>query len=197
MKANWLIPAVLDGELTSDLPGAVRAHVRENVYDSTTGKYLCIPQGSRLVGVYNSHVGYGQRSVQAVFTRIMFPDGSNVDLESDPGTTKLGAAGFHDKVDEHWKRLLGGALLTSLFAAGIQVSQGQNGSVLQTQSVGQQIGAGVGQQIGQVGAEVTRRNLDIQPTLRIRPGYRFFVSVAKDISFPSAYSPMRTIAESK
>jgi type IV secretory pathway VirB10-like protein len=197
VKAGWLIPAVLEGELDSDLPGTVRAHVRENVYDSVTGKYLLIPQGSKLVGEYNSHVGYGQKSLQAVFTRITFPDGSSVDLESDAGVTNLGSAGFHDKVDEHWKRLMGGALLTSLFSAGIQVSQGQNSSILQSQSVGQQVGAAVGQQLGQVGAEVTRRNLNIQPTLRIRPGYRFFVSVAKDVSFPGPYIAMHTVSDSK
>jgi type IV secretory pathway VirB10-like protein len=197
VKSGWLIPAVLEGELDSDLPGTVRAHVRENVYDSVTGKYLLIPQGSKLIGQYNSHVGYGQKSLQAVFTRIIFPDGSSVNLESDPGVTNSGSAGFDDKADEHWKRLMGGALLTSLFSAGIEVSQGQNTSVLQTQSVGQQIGAAVGQQLGQVGAEVTRRNLNIQPTLRIRPGYRFFVSVTKDVSFPAPDFAMRTVSESK
>ena len=197
VKAGWLIPAVLEGELDSDLPGTVRAHVRENVFDSTTGKYLLIPQGSKLIGEYNSQVGYGQKTLQAVFTRVIFPDGSSLDLESDPGVAGLGSAGLPDKVDEHWKRIMGGALLTSLFAAGIQVSQGQNSSVLQTQSVGQQIGAAVGQQVGQVGAEVTRRNLNIQPTLRIRPGYRFFVSVAKDLSFPAPYTAMRSVSESK
>ena len=84
-------------------------------------------------------------------------------------------------MDNHWGRILSGALLTSLFAAGIQLSQGTNSSVLQTQSVGQQIGQSVGQQVGQLGTEVTRRNLNVQPTLVVRPGYRFFVRVEKDI----------------
>src|SRR4051794_15111512 len=88
-------------------------------------------------------------------------------------------------------------LLTSLFSAGIQVSQGQNSSILQSQSVGQQVGAAVGQQLGQAGAEVTRRNLNIQPTLRIRSGYPFFVSVAKDVSFPGPYATIHTVSDSK
>jgi len=93
-------------------------------------------------------------------------------------------------VDSHWRRILSGALLTSLFAAGIQVSQGTNSSILQSQSVGQQVGQAVGQQIGQLGQEVTRRNLNVQPTIKVRPGYRFFVRVEKDILFNGPYSPM-------
>ena len=191
IKSGWLIPAVLEQELNSDLPGLIRALVRENVYDSVTGQYLLIPAGSTIVGIYNSHVGYGQSALQAVWKRIIFPDGSSLDLGAFEGDDSEGAAGFRDQVDSHWVRLLSGALLTSVFAAGIELSQGQNSSVLQSQSVTQQAGAAVGQQVGQLGVEVTRRNLNIQPTIRIRPGYRFFVRVEKDILFQGPYTPMR------
>jgi type IV secretion system protein TrbI len=191
VKSGWLIPAVLEQELNSDLPGMIRALVRENVYDSVTGQYLLIPAGSTLIGMYNSHVGYGQDALQAVWNRIIFPDGSSLRLDAFEGDDGQGAAGYRDQVDNHWARLFSGALLTSLFAMGVQLSQGQNSSVLQSQSVGQQAGAAVGQQLGQLGVEVTRRNLNIQPTIRIRPGYRFFVRVEKDILFKGPYTPMR------
>jgi type IV secretion system protein VirB10 len=190
VKAGWLIPAVLEQQLNSDLPGLIRALVRENVYDTVTGKYILIPAGSTLVGIYNSHVGYGQKALQAVWRRVIFPDGSSLSLGGFEGDDSEGAAGFRDQVDNHWGRIFSGALLTSLFAAGIEISQGQNSSVLTQPSYGQQIGQGVGQQVGQVGVEVTRRNLNIQPTIIVRPGYRFFVRVEKDLLFKGPYSAM-------
>jgi len=190
VKAGWLIPAVLEQQLNSDLPGLIRALVRENVYDTVTGKYVLIPAGSTIVGIYNSHVGYGQKALQAVWRRVIFPDGSSLSLGGFEGDDSEGAAGFRDQVDNHWGRIFSGALLTSLFAAGIEISQGQNSSVLTQPSYGQQIGQAVGQQVGQVGVEVTRRNLNIQPTIIVRPGYRFFVRVEKDLLFKGPYSAM-------
>jgi len=181
---------VLEQQLNSDLPGLIRALVRKNVYDTVTGKYVLIPAGSTLVGIYNSHVGYGQKALQAVWRRVIFPDGSSLSLGGFEGDDSEGAAGFRDQVDNHWGRIFSGALLTSLFAAGIQISQGQNSSVLTQPSYGQQIGQAVGQQVGQVGVEVTRRNLNIQPTIIVRPGYRFFVRVEKDLLFKGPYSAM-------
>jgi type IV secretion system protein VirB10 len=190
VKAGWLIPAVLEQQLNSDLPGLIRALVRENVYDTVSGKYILIPAGSTLVGIYNSHVGYGQKALQAVWRRVIFPDGSSLSLGGFEGDDSEGAAGFRDQVDNHWVRIFSGALLTSLFAAGIEISQGQNSSVLTQPSYGQQIGQAVGQQVGQVGVEVTRRNLNIQPTIVVRPGYRFFVRVEKDLLFRAPYYVM-------
>jgi type IV secretion system protein TrbI len=190
VKAGWLIPAVLEQQLNSDLPGLIRALVRENVYDTVSGKYILIPAGSTLVGIYNSHVGYGQKALQAVWRRVIFPDGSSLSLGRFEGDDSEGAAGFRDQVDNHWARIFSGALLTSLFAAGIEISQGQNSSVLTQPSYGQQVGQAVGQQVGQVGVEVTRRNLNIQPTIVVRPGYRFFVRVEKDLLFRAPYSTM-------
>ncbi len=190
IKAGWLIPAVLEQQLNSDLPGLIRALVRENVYDSSTGRYILVPAGSTLIGIYNSHVGYGQNALQAVWRRVIFPDGSSLSLGGFEGDDSTGAAGFRDQVDNHWGRILSGALLTSLFSAGIELSQGTNSSVLQSPSVGQQVGQAVGQQVGELGTEVTPRNLNVQPTIIVRPGYRFFVRVEKDILFNGPYAPM-------
>ena len=104
VKSGWLIPAVLEQELNSDLPGMIRALVRENVYDSVTGQYLLIPAGSTLIGMYNSHVNYGQDALQAVWNRIIFPDGSSLQLGAFEGDDSQGATGYRDQVDSHWAR---------------------------------------------------------------------------------------------
>ena len=190
IRAGWDIPATLEGGLNSDLPGNVKAIVRENVYDTATGHFLLIPQGSRLIGVYNSQITYGQGRVQVIWTRLIYPDGTAVSLGNMPGVDAAGEAGFHDKVNNHFGRLASEALLTSAIAAGIGLSQKQNTNALSTPSNGQLISQSVGQQLGQIGSEVTNKNLNIQPTLVIRPGYRFDVRVTKDIVFSQPYTPL-------
>ena len=189
IKAGWEIPAVLEQALNSDLPGELKALVTSNVYDTATGRYVLIPQGSRLVGVYNSRIGYGQDGVQVIWDRVIYPDGSSLDLAGMVGQDANGFSGFRDKVDRHYKRLLGFAVLTSLFAAATEISQNQNRSLLTTPSAGQVAGGAVGQQASELGTQVTRRNLNVQPTIKIPVGYRFNVRVNRDIVFDFAYFP--------
>jgi type IV secretion system protein VirB10 len=190
IKAGWDIPAIMEQGLNSDLPGELRALVRSNVYDTATGKYLLIPQGSRLIGHYDSHISYAQSRVQVVWNRIIFPDASSIDLGGMVGQDAAGMAGLHDKVDNHYKRLAGFALLTSIFSAGIELSQNRSNTNLLVQpTVGQSVSQSVGQQMGELGAEITQRNLNIQPTIKISTGYRFNVRVNKDLLFDAPYSP--------
>ena len=190
IKAGWDIPATLEQAIDSDLPGDVKALVRSNVYDTATGKYLLIPQGARLLGTYNSVISYGQARVQVAWTRIIFPDGSSINLDSMSGHDDEGRAGFHDQVNNHYARLVGFAVLTSAFAAGLELSQRQNTSLLTTPTAGQTASAAVGQQLTELGAEVTRRNLNIQPTIKIREGYKFTVRVNRDMLFDAPYKPV-------
>jgi type IV secretory pathway VirB10-like protein len=189
LKMGWDIPAILEQGINSDLPGEVKALVRSNVYDTATGKYLLIPQGSRMVGVYDSQIAYGQNRLQVIWTRIIYPDGSSINLDGMMGQDIQGMAGFHDRVDNHYKRLIGSALLMSAFAAGIELSQRQNTSLLTTPSAGQTASSAVGQQLGELGSEITRKNLSIQPTIKIPVGYRFNVRVNRDILFEAPYTP--------
>ena len=159
-----------------------------NVYDTATGQYVLIPQGSRLVGEYNSQLGYGQDGVQVVWNRLIYPDGSYLDLSGMLGQDEHAFSGFRDKVDHHYKRLVGFAVLTSLFAAASDISQNQNRSVLVYPSPGEVAGSAVGQQVSDLGAQITRKNLNVQPTVKISVGYRFNVRVNRDIVFDSAYS---------
>ncbi len=130
IKAGWEIPAALEQGLNSDLPGELKALVMSNVYDTATGQYLLIPQGARLVGSYNSRVGYGQNGVQVAWQRVIFPDGSAIDLNGMEGLDAQGNAGLRDKVDHHYKQLLGVAVLTSMFDAALAVTQSRQQSVL-------------------------------------------------------------------
>lgn len=149
---------------------------------------MLIPQGSRLVGGYNSQLGYGQDGVQVVWNRLIYPDGSSLDLSGMLGQDEHGFSGFRDKVDHHYKRLVGFAVLTSLFAAASNISQNQNRSVLTYPSPGEVAGSAVGQQVSDLGAQITRKNLNVQPTIKIPVGYRFNVRVNRDVIFDSPYT---------
>lgn len=191
VQRGTVIPAALPHRLVSDLPGDLIAEVARDVYDSPTQKYVMIPAGSRLVGEYNSSVTYGQNRVQAVWTAIYFPDGSFIDLDRMPSHAADGAVGLKDQVDNHWKRVIGGVALSSVLAAGLQISQNRtNSSVLTYPSAGQEAAAAIGTQAAQLGEQITNRNLNIQPALKIRPGEIFAVSVKKDMLFPGPYEPL-------
>jgi type IV secretion system protein VirB10 len=180
LKAGSVIPAVLVGGINSDLPGEILGQVTRNVYDTATGAHLLIPQGSKLVGTYDSAVTHGQSRVLVAWTRIIYPDASSLDIGAMPGVDRSGYAGYHDQVNNHFAQVFGSAMLVSLFSAAAQLSQPQatNG---QNISASQTIAASMGQQMGQVGSEVVRRGLNIQPTLVIRPGYRMDILTTKDM----------------
>lgn len=190
IKAGWDIPAILEQALNSDLPGEVRALVRENVYDTATGRYVLIPQGSRVVGVYDSKISYGQSGMMVVWNRIVCPDGSTVNLEGMAGQDAKGQSGLRDKVDRHYTRLIGFALLTSGFGAAFQLSQSRrDNSVLSYPSPAEIAGSAVSRELSQIGSQITRRNLNVQPTIKVPIGYRFNVRVNRDILFEGPYRP--------
>jgi len=191
IRAGWDIPAILEQGINSGLPGEIRALVRENVYDTASGQHLLIPQGSRLVGRYSSQVAYGQNGLQVVWDRVIFPDASAIDLSGMNGQDAMGRSGFRYGVDTHYVRIFGFGLLTSVFAAAAQFSQSHSGSVLAYPSNGEIAASAVGQQMATLGAETARRNLNIQPTIKIPMGYRFNVRVNRDLAFEGPYRPLR------
>ena len=183
------IVAILPTRVVTDLPGDLVAQVKDDVYDSPTHKFIMIPAGSLLAGEFNSSVSYGQNRVQVVWTYLRFPDGSYINLDKFVGHAADGAVGLKDQTDNHIKRLVGGVLLSSIFAAGIQISQNHSGtnSTLGYPSTTQIAGSAVGQQAGQLGEQLTSRNLNVQPTPKIRPGEPFYVSVQKSMLFSGPY----------
>ncbi len=190
IKAGWEIPAVLEQSLNSDLPGELKALVTSSVYDTATGLYLLIPQGSRLVGKYDSRVSYGQDGVQVAWSRIIYPDASSVDLDGMMGLDSHGNAGLRDKVDHHYLRIIGFSVLTSMFTAAFEISQRSSQSALTYPTPAQTAGSAVGQELSQTGAQITRRNLNVQPTIKVPAGYKFTVRVNRDILFEAPYEPV-------
>ena len=188
LRAGFVVPATLISGINSDLPGQIVAQVAQNVYDTPTGKYLLLPQGSRLVGSYSSDVAYGQARVLVAWQRIVFPDGKAMDIGAMPGADGTGQAGFSDAANNHYFRLFGSALLMSAVTAGITYSQRQNNnSSINAPTASSALSEALGQQLGQVTAQMIAKNLNVSPTLEIRPGYRFNVIVVKDLTFSKPY----------
>jgi type IV secretion system protein VirB10 len=196
VKTGTVIPATMIGGVNSDLPGQLLAQVSEHVYDTATGRFILIPQGAKLVGTYDNGVTTGQERVLVAWTRIIYPDASSIDLGKMPGADAAGYAGFHDKVNDHFWKAFGSAVMISLFTGGVQLSQGQNNSAGNGLNAQQIMSAALGQQMGQLGMEIARRNLQVQPTLEIRPGYRFVVQVTKDMIL-SPWRGMRRSVEAE
>jgi len=190
LKAGSVIPAVMISGINSDLPGNIIAQVQNNIYDTRTGNYLLIPQGAKLFGRYDSQIAYGQNRVLIAWDRIIFPDSSSITLAGMAGSDSAGYAGFGDQVNNHYARIFGSAILMSFLEAGAQLSQPQNTTTNAAPTASQVIGASVGAQLAQTGNQLIQKNLSIQPTIEIRPGYTFNVMVNKDIIFPGIYSPM-------
>ncbi len=180
LKAGTVIPAIMVGGINSDLPGQILAQVRENVYDTATGRHILIPQGAKLVGTYDNAITTGQERVLVAWTRIIYPDASSLDLGKMPGADSAGLAGLKDRVDNHFWKAFGNALLMSVFSAGVQISQGGGASSTNGMNAQQSIAAGLGQQLGQLGQEMARRNVKVQPTIEIRPGLHFTVMATRD-----------------
>ncbi len=188
LMAGTVIAAALMTGIKSDLPGDIIATVTEDVYDSATHRNVLIPQGSRLMGRYNSQVAYGQSLMQGVLDRIIMPDTSSVVLDNLVATDPAGYAGLEDDVDWHWNRILAGAALTTLLGVGAELAAPQN----QGSGDGRVVIAtrdGVQDAVNQVGQEITRRNMNIQPTSTIRPGMPLRVIVNRDITL-RPYRPL-------
>lgn len=186
LRAGFVVPALLISGINSELPGTIMAQVSQDVYDTPTGKWKLIPQGSRLVGAYASEVAYGQSRVLIAWQRIIFPDGKAMDIGAMPGADSAGYAGFKDQVNNHYFRVFGSAFLMSAVTAGIAKSQPES-TPYGSPSFGSALSQAVGQQLGQVTAQLIAKNLNVSPTLEIRPGYRFNVIVTKDMIFSKPY----------
>lgn len=176
LQAGSVIAASLITGLNSDLPGLVTAQVTENVYDSIAGNALLIPQGSRLVGSYDRVVAFGQSRALVIWQRILMPDGSSIRIDNVPATDMQGYAGLSDRIDRHTWQLLKGVALSTLLGVGTQLGRGGDESdlVRAVREAAQQSGTRAGDQL-------VTRSLDVQPTLKVRPGWPLRIVVHQDI----------------
>ena len=174
LMAGALIPASLITGLNSDLPGTVIAQVTQNVYDTVRGHHLLIPQGSRLIGRYQSEVSFGQERALIVWDRIIFPDGSSVTI-SEPGTDAAGYAGLRDRTDHHWDRVFTAAGLATLLGIGAELGSGGDGDIERA------IRRGTTDTINEAGQRAVDRSLGVRPSLTVRPGWPVNVIVTRDL----------------
>lgn len=182
LKRGSVIPATLITGINSDLPGRITAQVSQNVYDSATGRHLLIPQGSKLFGRYDSNVSFGQHRVLVVWTDIVFPNGSTLQIGGMAGTDAAGYSGFKDRVDNHYLRTFGSAVLVALIGTGAEMILPQDRSAFGTaNSTEDAARRSFAEAFGQMSQQTVSRNLNVQPTLEIRPGYRFNVLVDQDV----------------
>ena len=176
LQAGAVISAALITGIRSDLPGQITAQVTENIYDSPTGRILLIPQGTRVIGQYDSGVGFGQRRILLVWNRLIFPNGRSIVLERQPGADAEGYAGLEDGVDYHWGELFKAAALSTLLSVGAEAgSSGQESDIVRA------LRSGASDSISQTGQQIVQRQLNIAPTLTIRPGFPVRVIVTRDL----------------
>lgn len=175
VQAGAVIPAALITGIRSDLPGQITAQVTQHIYDSPTGNLLLIPQGTRIVGQYSNDVGFGQRRVLLVWNRMIFPNGRSIVLERQPGADTQGYAGLEDAVDYHWGGLLRAAGLSTLLSVGVELASDDEDRLIRALQNGSQ------DTLNQAGQQIIQRQLQIAPTLTIRPGYPVRVIVTRDL----------------
>jgi type IV secretory pathway VirB10-like protein len=198
VTAGNVIPALLVNGIDSDLRGPIVAQVRESVFDTATGRYLLIPQGSKLVGSYQNASVYGQQRVQIAWQRLIFPNASSIEIAGMPGADQGGYTGFSDQTDNHYLRTFGTAILMSTISAGQMVGQiASFGSGTyspygyappsQWALSAEAAGAGMSGQLGQVGQQSLQQGMNRPPTLTIRPGYEFNVIVTQDLVLAGPY----------
>ncbi|RVD46093.1 TrbI/VirB10 family protein [Mesorhizobium sp. M4B.F.Ca.ET.169.01.1.1] len=176
VQASTVIPAALITGIRSDLPGQITAQVTENVYDSPTGSYLLIPQGARLIGQYDSQVVFGQSRVLLAWNRLVLPDGSSIVLERQQGSDSQGFSGLEDEVDHHWGQLFRAAALSTLLGFGSSLGSNNNEG-----DIAKAIRESTQNSMSNVGQQIVGRQLDVQPTLTVRPGFPVRVIVNRDI----------------
>jgi type IV secretion system protein TrbI len=179
--AGTILPCVLTQGINSDLPGQIGCMISQNVYDTVTGQHVLLPQGTKVIGTYDSRIAYGQERVLVVWTRLLRPDGSTLSLEGMPGIDLSGYAGLTGHVNNHYVRLLAGVVLGSVLGASSQIAVGANS---QNPSFSQLAIQGAGQNINEAGQQITRKNLNIQPTIEVPPGGRLNIFATKDLILP-------------
>jgi type IV secretion system protein TrbI len=187
LKRGSIIPATMITGLNSDLPGRITAQVSQNVFDSATGQRLLIPQGAKLFGRYDSKVSFGQDRALVVWTDLIFPNGATLQIGAMAGTDSEGYGGFSDKVDRHLWRTFGSAALVAVIGTGIDMSIPESSTLATQDTASDSARRNFAETFGRVAEQTVSKHLNVQPTIRIRPGYKFNVLVDQDIIFPGTY----------
>ena len=187
LKSGTLLPCVLISGLNSDLPGNMTAQVSENVFDTATGRYLLIPRGSKLIGTYDNQISYGQSRVLVMWSRLIFPDGSSLVLDNLKGADQSGYSGFKGAVNRHWGSIISSALFVSLLGAGVEIIAPTDNNNRDTNDPRTILAENAASAVADAIAQIIQREANRQPTIKIKPGYRFMIFVQHDIIFPRVW----------
>ncbi|HVT25472.1 MAG TPA: TrbI/VirB10 family protein [Rhizomicrobium sp.] len=172
--AGTVIAASLVTGINSDLPGLAIAQITQNAYGLSG--VLLLPAGSKLIGKVDSVVAFGQSRALVVWQRIIMPNGSSIEIDNTPATDTEGYTGLEDGVDYHTWRLIKGVALSTLLGVGTQLSVNNSNDDLLTA-----LRQSAQDSANQAGQQITQRNLSIQPTLTIRPGWPLRAILSKDL----------------
>ena len=182
IKTGTLISGAMISAVNSDLPGDIVAQVTKNVYDSASGRYSLIPQGTKLFGRYDAYTQLGQERLVIVWDRLVFEDGQTLDIGGMQGYDQRGLSGFKDKVRTHFLKTLANAFLISVVNASGEALVDEAST-----SGGSNITLNLAQNFSDTTSnafnEYLTNRLKIKPTLEIRAGYQFNIVVSKDIAF--------------
>lgn len=195
LKTGSVISGIMITGINSDLPGQIIGQVSQNIYDTASGSHLLIPQGSRMIGVYDSRVATGQSRVLVAWNRIIFPDGSSITLGIMPGTDIAGYAGYSGDVDNHYLRIFGSSAIMSLISGGMAFAMdsfNKGSSSRQNPSLQDELGSALSSQLGQSTMQLLQSNMSLKPAISTQPGKRFNMVVTKDIVFARPYAPYRS-----
>jgi len=182
VSAGSVVPCILQSGINSDIPGMITALVSQNVYDSPKGKHLLIPQGTKVTGLYSSDVSFGQTRVLVIFNKLFFPDGSSANIGKMQGYEQEGYAGFSDKVDRHFFRMFGSAILLSIIATGVHAIKSDNPT-----KASEAFSDSAAEHSMRLGDALLQKHLNVQPTIKIRPGFKFNITVGKTLFFKTSY----------
>jgi type IV secretory pathway VirB10-like protein len=195
LRAGTVIPGLLVTGINSDLPGDLVGQVSRDVYDSRTQRLCLIPKGARLIGTYDNQIAAGEDRLLVAWTRLILPDGRSLRLPGLALKDLAGQTGAQGRVDTHWQRVFGKAVLLSAIGAGAQLSQPQQASVLATPSAGQVAAGALGQELSSAALEILRRGLDVPPTITVAAGQPFNVFLNGDLVFDGPYEDERPDAK--
>lgn len=176
--SGTVIPGILQTGLNSDLPGQVVGIVSQNVFDSTEGKWLLIPQGTKIIGTYDAKTSFAQTRGLVIWQRLIFPDGRSIVLDNFVGTDQSGYSGFHDKVRSHYSRVIWTSLIGGAITGGVAAATSSDSD---DESFKAEAGAAAAQNISSAVNSIVNKNLNIAPTIMIRPGYQFNIMVEEDL----------------
>lgn len=191
LKQGHLIPMTLITKINSDLPGRIKAQVTENVYDTATGNHLLVPQGTMVNGIYDSRVVFGQKRVLIAWQRLIFPDGSSLNVGSMPGTDQEGTSGLKDLVDNHYFQIFGAAILMSVVNAGFTLATDTDANAGDKETAQDALAKSAATQMQQTFSRLIDKIMSIQPELIIRQGKQGHIITTKDIIGLKPYNPTK------